>query len=496
MISDLYARKSTKDEGRSAARQERDWRADCNREDLQHGRTFIDPDLSASRYARHERPDYAKLLEHIRSGACAMVSLWEASRGSRQLGEWIAFLELCRENGVLIRIFGEDAHTYDPRKRRDWRTLAEDGLDAHDESERLAERVRAGTRDAAVNGKPPGPLLYGYTRIFDERGRYVEQVIAPERAARVRRWAADTLNAVIPEINGLPAVVPDANAPIPLHTQARALNDAGVPSPSGTGQWIGAHINRYLRNPGYLGHRVHHGKVVARGAWPAILDETTVARIRDLLEAPDRRHHTDSKLHYQLSGAALCGCCRRVLRVKPLGPHRQLRYHCPWTGCLRVTASLAQMDAFVDEVITARLRQPDAAAVFAAAADEGAANAARRHLDMLRDRLDEHVREATAGRLSARSLGIVERELQPQIDAAEREWQRLLTPAALQGYDPVVLADEWPDLPVGRRRAVILALAEVVLSPVGKGGRWSPWRLAESRWVGDQLTWGDHWRGS
>lgn len=477
MLADLYARKSTADQGRSAARQERDWRADCERDGLDAGRVFVDPDLSASRYARKERPDYANLLAHIRSGQCEMVSLWEASRGSRQLGEWITFLELCRERGVLLRIFGgDDARTYDVRHRRDWRQLAEEGLDAHDESAKLSDRVRAGTRDAAARGKPPGPLLYGYSRRYDERGRFVEQVINPEQAAIVRQAATDTL------------------AGIPLQTQARALNDRGVPTASGEGRWIGGHINRMLRNPGYLGHRVHHGVVVAENAWPAILDVDDFRRLAVLLSDPGRRSSQNAALAHQLSGAARCGACRRPLRAKRLGRDRTFRYWCPWPGCQRVSAPLPAMDALVDELVLGRLRQPDAAGVFTPDTDDAAIIAARKELGELQDRLDEHVREATAGRLSARSLGIVERELQPQIDAAERHLRALLTPPALKGVDPLALADDWPDIPVGRRRAVIMALAEIVLSPVGKSGRWSHWRLGESRWIGDDRSWADHWR--
>jgi hypothetical protein len=38
-----------------------------------------------------------------------------------------------------------------------------------------------------------------------------------------------------------------------------------------------------------------------------------------------------------------------------------------------------------------------------------------------------------------------------------------------------------------------MSLAELVLSPAGKGVRFSLWRLAESRWHGDTRTWGEIW---
>src|SRR5688500_10688225 len=96
LVSDFYGRKSTRDDGRSAARQERDLKADCLRAGFEEGRRFVDPDLSASQYATKKRPDYLALVEHIKTGDCQLVSMWEASRGSREIGEWIEFLKLCK----------------------------------------------------------------------------------------------------------------------------------------------------------------------------------------------------------------------------------------------------------------------------------------------------------------------------------------------------------------------------------------------------------------
>src|SRR5262245_17757248 len=101
-VVDLYLRKSTKDEGRSVARQEAELTDAAGRHDLTVGRIFVDPDFSASRYRRRERPDYAALLEHVRHGGCEVLGIFEASRGSRDLTEWSAFLDLCRKHKVRI----------------------------------------------------------------------------------------------------------------------------------------------------------------------------------------------------------------------------------------------------------------------------------------------------------------------------------------------------------------------------------------------------------
>lgn len=161
---------------------------------------------------------------------------------------------------------------------------------------------------------------------------------------------------------------------------------------------------------------------------------------------------------------------------------------------MKVTAPLDGMDEVVNAFITARLHLPDAEVAFTPAVNDAAVSAARRELSELTGRLDELYAEAA--RPDGPSMALVaaaERELLPRIEAAQSKLRTLQRPPALRGYDRADLAERWPQYPVGERRAVVMALAEVILSPVGKGGRWSHLRLAESRWHGDAKTWGEHW---
>lgn len=473
MISDAYLRKSTADAGRSVARQERDWLADCDRENLTPGRAWCDPDLSASRYARKTRPDYTALLKHISSGHCRMLSLWETSRGSREMGPWVALLDLCREKGTLIRVFGGDPETYDPRRQRDREALMREGMISERESEVIAQRARDGARDLAVRGKPPGPLMYGYTRVYDERGHLVEQVLDSDRADLVRRLAKDTMRGVS------------------LNSQAQSLNRRGILSPKG-GQWTGHGIARLLLNPGYAAKRVHNGVVVSDGLWPALLSEDEQCRLRALLRAPGRRHHQDSALAHELSGAAVCGCCGGVLRTL-----RSTRYVCHRRGCGGVSVRVSDIEPAVDYLIRQRLEDPAAARVFAPPQKREDFDEALAELRRLKDRLSEFVAQAADpdSPISAASLAAVESKLVPQIESVQRRVEVLSTPPVLAEYAGVDVPGRWGSLPVGVRREFIRALVDpLVLGQVGKGGRWSVWRLARSRWRGDDVTWGERWR--
>lgn len=483
LVSDFYGRKSTRDDGRSAARQERDWRADCEREGFEQGRRFVDPDLSASRYATRPRPDYLALVEHIKSGNCQMISMWEASRGSREIEEWIVFLKLCRSNNVLIRIFGGgDPRTFDVENRRDWRTLVEEGVDAHDESDKLSERIKAGVRDGALQGRPYGRLVYGYSReygLVDGKMRPIAQVEDEEQAGIIRRLVEDTLDGVS------------------LHAQAQALNDEGVPTSTGRGEWQGNIIRRMLLNPVYTGRRIHRGEQTAEDCWPAIITDDQHRKLKARLMEPGRRVVGSSKLKYQLAAAATCGLCGGLIRSTGANnaDRRQGyvrgRYRC--VGCLRVSARIDDVDPTLNRIIVARLRQPDALDVFAPVADDEATRTAEAELERLEDRLAEARREWRAGHISAVSFGEFERDILPQITAAQERYRQAGTPRMLEGADPVDLADRWPELRPGVRREVILALAQVLIFPVGTGNGWTPWRLAESRWRGDERTWGQIW---
>ncbi len=493
--ADLYARKSSADAGRSVARQERAWRADCAEQDIEPGRVFIDPDFSASRYATRSRPDYEALLAHIADRRCEMVCLWETSRGSRQMFEWVQFLDLCRDQGVLIRVFGEDAQTYDPRRQRDRESLIKEGLAAESEVEKTRSRSRAGTADAAAQGRPSGPMVDGYRRIYSapsaesvsasgNRRREIRQVVDEERA-QIYRWAAEGI------LNGVPA-----------NTIARILNAWQVPTPTGAGVWYGGALVSRLLRPSMEGHRELAGKIVARDAWPPILDAMTAARLRATVRVPERRMAAnDTRLRYQSSGVLICGRCRRPsMGGHPRRARGKLyqRYECDPArqGCGKVTGPQDRIDEVISEMMVARLRRPENLRLFEPVADDTSLRDAQAELDALTARRDElYVSAAKPGGPSMALVSAAERQLLPQIDAAGKRVRALQMPAVLQGYDPVDLADRWDRYSVGDRRRVIAAFCEPVLSAVGRGGMWSLARLGESRWRGESLTWAVIWRG-
>lgn len=473
MLSDFYGRKSSKDEGRSVASQEAEWRADCTEQNFKPGRAFADPDKSASRYAKQPRPDFEALVEHIRSGQCEMLTIWECSRGSRKLGEWIEFLDLCLEQKTLIRVLN-DERTYDMSKDSDYSTLATAGVKSRSESEIISKRTLRGKRAAAVaegGGRPAGKLVYGFLREYDERGNFLRQYEHPEQGPVVR------------EIVSLVA------APVPLREIARRLNTRGFTTAQGHA-WTAEQVRDTAINPGYAGLRVDRGVIVGPACWEPIVDVAEWKIAHALLTDPKRRKGNDPRLANWLTGAVSCGVCDKPLHSAKRGTGVRI-YRC--LSCLRCSASAAGMEGVVKEALLARMRLIDAKELFLPRVDDEALRLAEKEETDLRKHLQEHY-DLPPGQLSAAGLAAIEAKLLPQIAEAEAKVKRLSLPPVLAELADVDVVAEWDNLAIHVRRDLARTLATLILAPaVSTPPRFDRRRLGHSRWAGDDLTWAAHW---
>jgi DNA invertase Pin-like site-specific DNA recombinase len=474
-VADAYLRKSSKDDGRSVESQEDEWREDCGDQGLEPGRIFADPDKSASRYTKKRRPDYEALVEHVSAGACRLLWMWEASRGDRRAGRWLDFLDLCREHGTLIRV-KEHGRTYDPRIRRDWKSLADEGVNSDNESQLLSERIQRGKNRAAKVGRPCARLAYGFKRVYDERGNWVEQVEHPEQAPIVRQ--------IIERIA-------DGEA---IYAIAQDLNDRQVTAPLG-GQWTQQQVRQIAVKASYAGKRVHRGAIVGDGLWEPIVDPQVWQTAYDLLADPSRRRHQDGRMIHWLASAVTCGLCKAGTLMSVPRHNSGPAYIC--RACLRVSASARGLEGAVEPLILGRLRRGDAAQLFVPRNDDGALQAAMAEEKRLRSHLAGFVKRAANpdSGITPDTLDDLESEMRPKIDAATLKVKRLSTPPALAKLAGVDVVGRWGDLEARVRRDVVVAIAEIQLDPplAAIGPRFDRRRLGNSRWVGDPVTWGQYW---
>lgn len=302
---------------------------------------------SASKYAKRKRVDFETLiadLTHDRFDDDGLI-IWEGSRASRKVSEWLLLLELCAERGKVIVVTTHGPRLYDPSNSRDWRTLVEDAVDSEYESRKTSGRVSRSRRSTAVDGTVAGGRrMFGYTK----DGMSIDSDEAATLRAAVRLVLAGTTTRQI----------------------AKQWNAAGIRTTAGN-EWHPSVVRNLLRNPRLAAIRLHHGEVVAKGKWPAIIDEPTHKRLAAVLAATPRAARGRSP--WVLTGFLRCELCDSTLvgnvDTGKHHPGRTRRYVCRkavgYHGCgklaIRAQDTEDEIGVLISEVCadTSRRGRPD-----------------------------------------------------------------------------------------------------------------------------------------
>ncbi|WP_026926836.1 recombinase family protein [Granulicoccus phenolivorans] len=448
-----------------------------------HPDPYRDDDISASRYSKKLRAGFDRLIADLESGSfdAGLLVLWESSRGSRRVDEWVRLIGLCEQHAVVIFVTTH-GREYDPTTARDRKSLLEDAVDSEYESAKTSARIRRSVKAAAEQGRPHGKNLYGYRRVYDETTRrllriepHPEQAPVVQEAAR-RFLAGETFYAIAKNFNerGIPPRRPS-------HTERRRHYG-----------WTPPAVKEMIGKPAYAGKRQFRGEVVSDALWPPLIDpEVWETKLLPQLNSESRRRTNDWPARHLLAGIAVCGVCGAGARV---GKQNQGRpqfatdgtalprkhyntYVCsgvPGRTGFHVAMKKDHLDEVVTEFLLQRLQRPDFLAT-TGRADHGV-DAER--LALLAE-IEEHrsylakVREQAAARKRMDILFDQEDRIQPLIDAAKK---RLETLAAT---DPLVVElaasddvrSSWEALPLAGQRRVIRALMTPRIMPVSEGKR-------------------------
>jgi site-specific DNA recombinase len=417
--------------------------------------------ISASRYSDKVRDDFARLLADLGSGQfnADVLVLWESSRGSRKVSEWVELIDVCERQGVSIFVTTH-GREYHPGNARDRRSLLEDAVDSEYESAKGSARgVRAAAANA-VEGKPHGRIAFGYQRRYDERTRVMIAQEPHEEEAPVILELFKRLE----EGHSFKSSARDF--------EARGItNDSGLPfSPQ--------HLRNMARNATYSGVRVHRPKKKpataradgtpapsvsqAEATWPAIVSRETFLHVERMLSDPKRRTTRPGRAKHLLSMIARCDVCDAVLCVtlkyRPDGD-----YWCAKAG--HVKCSKDKLDAYAEAAIIGYLSDPELYAKLNTNEKESSAELAqvRTQLAEARTELAELRAAVAAGQLKVASLIATEPGIEATITRLETFEDELSTPSELRallqpGED---VAQRWEKAPVSTRRAV----ARLLLTP-------------------------------
>lgn len=456
--------------------------------------SYADNDVSASRYTKKVRDDFTKLLADLDKGRfdADELWLWESSRGSRRVGEWVQLIDACEQAGVGIYVFTHN-RLYDPANGRDRRTLLEDAVDNEYESSKVSVRARRASAANAAAGRPNGATPYGYRRIYDpETRRLVRQEPHPDEAPVIRELF-DRIRAG----HSLRSIAVDFEAR-DIRTRPRTRDGVEQLGKVFTAQ----HLRSMAMTAHYVGLRVHQPKQTAsprtrhrlngavKGIWEPLVSDETFYDVRRILTRPERKTTRAGRAVHLLSMIARCAVCEAkrgetcgqkgcdpttcdatVHKAAPLVVTRRSngknqagheQYQCNRKGCVRLDK--AELDTLAEEAILTYLSKPDVfPGINAAAGGDDEITRVRGDLAAARAELDELRDNVSIGRLSVANLTAVGPGLEARVAELDAQEKELSTPSVLRGLiRPGKNARrDWRTLPIAARREV----TRMVLSP-------------------------------
>ncbi|MEV8635389.1 recombinase family protein [Streptosporangium sp. NPDC051023] len=444
----------------------------------QHGITLLEPyteheAVSASRYARKARDEFAILMADLETGrfGADVLVLWESSRGSRRVGEWATMLDLLEDGEKLVHVTSH-GRTYDPANPRDRRSLIDDANDSEYESAKTALRIRRDMAARAAEGRPHGVCPYGLRPLHDAR------------TGRLITWEADPDKA--PVIVELFERIRKGHSFKALERDFAArgiVNRRGKP-------FSGPHLREMATKAVYAGYRLYKGELI-EGTWEPIVDRALYWDVQRILSEPAHktRAQRPGRVRYEYTMIVRCDVCGGPVGIRL---HRgRGEYMCQDKGCVRITK--ADVDQIIEGAILGYLSRPDVYEELVSRNDSVEVATVTAELAKLRAELQKAENESPMTVAEARMFARLIEDLTPKVADAETRLRELTTPGDLvaliePGAD---VAKHWKAAPVSARRkvaAILLTpehLGEVRIARSPVRYRWTPaaerlvWRRAE-----------------
>jgi DNA invertase Pin-like site-specific DNA recombinase/transposase len=426
--------------GLGVERQEQDCRDLAQRLELAVVGVHVDNDLSA--YSGKPRPAYRAMLDTVAAGQADTILCWHLDRLTRSVRDLEDIVDLCDAHGVIVRtVSAGDVDLSTASGKMVARIL---GAAARHEVEHAQERMRrAKAQVRASGGYTGGRRPFGY-----ERGglviRETEALVVRDVARRL--LLGESLNAV-----------------------TAALNTGSTPTSTG-GRWSAKAVRDVMLRPRNAGIVSHDGLEVGPAVWPALLVDETWRAVRALLRDPARGAGRPGPPPRHLgSGLYRCGVCGSPVLVSQAGNGRRTykAYRCRATRA-HVGRRVDHVDEWVTTAIRERLGRGD---IPWADVDPGEAErlqvAAGTQARLLAEADEAYADQViTAEQWRRTSARIRERldDLGAALDVHAR-------PSPIGGLSPWQAAEQWPDLPLAMRKAVVDAFAVVTIAPAPKGRR-------------------------
>jgi DNA invertase Pin-like site-specific DNA recombinase len=172
----IYARVSTANNGQDPGMQTRELREYCKRRGWKVTGEFVDEGISG---AKDSRPELNKLISDAHRRRFDAVVVWRFDRFARSVSHLLRALENFKALGIEFVSLSEQVDTSTPTGKMVFTVL---GAVAELERSLIAERVKAGLRNARAKGKRLGrpPVIVDAARIASLRahGRSWREIVA------------------------------------------------------------------------------------------------------------------------------------------------------------------------------------------------------------------------------------------------------------------------------------------------------------------------------
>lgn len=437
MVVAIYARISRDDTGDELGveRQRQDCEAICDRRGWTLRHRYVDNDVSA--YSGRARPAYQQMLQDVSSGRINAVVAWAPERLHRSPRELEDFLELIDRTGTTVETVKAGAWDVSTSHGRLVARML--GAVSRAESERIGERVSRAHQQAKERGLWRGPIPYGMRasavpgmpEVDELQGPIVEEIFN-----RVLRGEA-------------------------LTAIARDLNRREVRPRRGQA-WTHTGVIRLIASPalgGLIGledglHEAAFQGVVPREDWSA-----AGAALRRRPRGETRRPREKLTL---LGG--LLECQEHNCRCFGSSASHAAIYCAGAPGQCHISIKRSTADDVVTQLVFARLRLPDAIALFSPPFASDSASAEIADLRQRREDLADLVADGSLPASTAR----------PRLAALLERLQVLEAEQHQVGVDPQLFEDPenvWRRWSLPQRRSALRTLfTQITLRHVGPRG--------------------------
>jgi site-specific DNA recombinase len=416
---------------------------------------YIEDDTSA--WSRSPRPEYDRMLADLRAGWIRGVVAWDLDRLHRRPREFEAFLDLCDEIRIeAVACVTTSVDLGQPAGR--WMARSLTGMASY-ESDHKSERIRRKHQELAVAGKVSG----GGHRPFGYDGDKI--TLRPSEAAIVRDCAERFL------------------AGESLRQLASDLNARGIATSTG-GQWVQGSLRRMLASARISGQREHHGEVVGKAEWPAIISPAQSAQIRAILADPSRRTNQAPR-RYLLHGLLTCSHCGERLVARPRAGG-QRRYACAsgpgFSGCGKTYINADQAEHFISEAVLHRIDSPEIAAGVNGRPVNPDVERLQAQLEADQEQLRELGEAHGNKQISLQQMLAANRPIEARITETRRQLSRVRRTQVLDRYlgQSGQLRSDWESLDLDRQHAIVAAVLDHAVVGPGRRGynRFDESRLA------------------